>query len=50
MQIQEDNMEKRMNFSQIWKADAGVRLLASGMIADGVFLIITVLTTVAFML
>lgn len=43
-------MEKRMNFSQIWKADAGVRLLASGMIADGMLQIITVLAAVAFML
>lgn len=43
-------MEKRMNFSQIWKADVGVRLLAGGMAADGMLLIITVLTAVAFML
>ena len=43
-------MEKKMNFSQIWKADAGVRLLASGMAADGMLLIITVLAAVAFML
>ena len=43
-------MEKRMNFSQIWKADTGLRLLASGMAADGMLLIITVLVAVVFML
>ena len=40
-------MEKKINFSQIWKADASVRLLASGIIADGMLLLLTALAAVA---
>ena len=35
-------MDKKVKFDYIWKHDARVRLLASGMIADGMLLIIAV--------
>jgi len=43
-------MDKKVKFNDIWKKDAGVRLLASGMIADGMLMIIACAAVAAIIL
>lgn len=40
-------MDKKIKFNEIWKTDARVRLLASGMIADGMLFIIACIAVAA---
>jgi hypothetical protein len=40
MQTREDIMKEKVTFTDIWKADSQIRILAGGLLADGMLLII----------
>jgi hypothetical protein len=40
MQTREDIMKEKVTFTEIWKNDTQVRVLAGGLLADGTLLII----------